>query len=124
MNSGVLPEWISTPVRAALRDLHEAGEPEIAVEWRPEDDDSGVLAASGTGESKRFSRDSVTPANVAVEVADWFQKQVIPKVAGARAGTRPVCPGHDHPMQAKNVYAVAWWACPTSDSLITLVGER
>ncbi|GGJ71132.1 hypothetical protein GCM10010121_097130 [Streptomyces brasiliensis] len=123
MPNNAIPEWVEVPLQAALRDLAagDGAKPEIA--WCPEGDDAGTVVAAGVEEGKRLVRDDVSPANLLVEVADWLQSIIVPAVGGAQASPRLACPGHDHPMVAKNVYAVAWWTCPASQSPVALIGE-
>jgi hypothetical protein len=101
------------PVQLALADLQVPGAEASALAWRAESDDAGVLVLGVA--SRRFEQDAAVPANVIVGVADWLQGRLAPD--------QPACPEHDHPMQARCLYDVAWWFCPASDSPIGLIGE-
>ena len=118
-----IPDWIDSPLRAALNDLLKAGEAAPSFEWRPEGESAGVLVVEATDEQKRFEQDRLVPAALAVEVAEWLQSQVVPTLTGD-ATIRPSCPEHDHAMRPKNLYAVAWWSCPESGSPVNLIGEN
>lgn len=119
-----LPAWIKEPVLLALGDLQEPGANELALKWHPEGDNAGILAAGEpVNASQRFDEDELVPATLVVRVADWLQNQLFPDSTVSPTDARPVCPGHDHPLQARVLYDVAWWFCRTSNSPIRLIGE-
>jgi hypothetical protein len=87
----------------------------VPILWAWVDGEQGV---SGTALGPEAS-----PAERAVQLADWLQEQVIWESDAAWAEAIPPCPGHRHPARPELVDGEAWWICPNGSGKIARIGQ-
>jgi hypothetical protein len=69
------------------------------------------------------SVESLSFAEMAVDMADGVQEQFLWESDGAWAEPRPECSGHPHPALAELIDGEPWWVCPVEGHSIARFGE-
>ena len=90
-------------------------EPSTGTLWASE---PGHAGRSGFGPAEAHNR-----CWLVVQFADWLQDQFFVESVGAWGKSRPACPGHRHPAQARELGDEAVWICPVDGHLIAPVGQ-
>jgi hypothetical protein len=118
---GPIPEWLITPVEAALADLQQPSPIEVRLGF----ESPGTLWVSEPGAHGRagFQRLEEEGVYLLVEFANWLQEQFFLESCGAWGEARPACPGHRHPAHAEEIAGEAWWVCPVDGHQVAVIGR-